>query len=75
VIELSTFIFETLRGDSEFILYQGRREADRSHLLLKELVSEHPSIRNLEQLEYEYSIREELAPDWAAQPIAIQRRE
>jgi serine/threonine protein kinase len=75
VIELSTYVFETLREDGELALYRGRRKDDRSRLLAVEPVSERPSVRSLEQLEHEYSIREELDPDWAAQPIALERRD
>jgi predicted ATPase/signal transduction histidine kinase/DNA-binding response OmpR family regulator/HPt (histidine-containing phosphotransfer) domain-containing protein len=38
-------------------------------------ISEHPSVRSLEELEREFSIREDLDPDWAAQPIALERRD
>src|SRR6476620_9317436 len=75
VIELSTYVFETLREDGELVLSRGRREGDGSRLLAVEPISAHPSVRSLEQLEHEYSFREELDPDWAAQPIALQRRD
>jgi PAS domain S-box-containing protein len=75
VRELSTYVFEVLREDGEFVLYRGRREEDGSHLLAVEPLSEHPSVRSLEQLEHEYSIREELDPDWAAQPLALERHD
>jgi predicted ATPase/signal transduction histidine kinase/CheY-like chemotaxis protein/HPt (histidine-containing phosphotransfer) domain-containing protein len=72
VIELSTYDFETLRKDGELILSRGRREADGSRLLVVQLASEHPSVRSIEQLEHEYSIREDLDPSWAAKPIALE---
>jgi PAS domain S-box-containing protein len=75
VIELSTYTFETLRRDNEFLFYRGRRECDGSRLLLVELLSERPSARSLKQLEHEYSIKEELDPEWAARPIELQRRD
>jgi serine/threonine protein kinase len=75
VIELSTYVFEPLRKDGELVLYRGRRKDDGSRLLAVEPVSERPSVRSLEQLEHEYSIREELNPHWAAQPIALERRD
>jgi serine/threonine protein kinase len=74
LIELSTYVFETLREGGEFVLSRGRRKGDGSRLLVLESVSEHPSVRSLKELEHEYSIREELDTDWAAQPIALQRR-
>jgi hypothetical protein len=75
VIELSTYVFETLREDGEYVLYRGRRRGDGSRLLAMAPVSEDPSVRSLERLEHEYSFREELEPDWAAQPIALERRD
>ena len=75
VIELSTYVFETLREDGELVLRRGRRKDDGSRLLAVEPVSERPSVRSLDQLEHEYSIREELDPDWAAQPVALERRD
>ena len=75
MIELSTYVFETLREDGELVLRRGRRKDDGSRLLAVEPVSERPSVRSLDQLEHEYSIREELDPDWAAQPVALERRD
>jgi serine/threonine protein kinase len=75
LIELSTYVFETLREGGEFVLSRGRRKGDGSRLLVSESVSEHPSVRSLKELEHEYSIREDLDTDWAAQPIALQRRD
>jgi hypothetical protein len=57
------------------VLYRGRRKDDGARLLAVEPVSERPSARSLEQLEHEYSIREKLDPDWAAQPVALERRD
>jgi serine/threonine protein kinase len=74
VIEISTFVFETLRGDGEFLLYRGRREADGCRLLLLEPVLEYPTARSIEQLEHEDSIKELINPEWAAQPIGLRRR-
>jgi serine/threonine protein kinase len=75
LIELSTYVFETLREGGEFVLSRGRRKGDGSRLLVSESVSEHPSVRSLKELEHEYSIRDDLDTDWAAQPIALQRRD
>jgi predicted ATPase/signal transduction histidine kinase/CheY-like chemotaxis protein len=75
VIELSTYVFETLREDGELVLSRGRRADGGSGLLAVGPVSQHPSVRSLERLEQEYSLRQELAPDWAAQPIALESRD
>src|ERR1700731_4624220 len=73
MIELSTYSFETLKKDGEFVLYRGRRDGDG--LLLVEAASKHPSVASLEQLNHEYSLKEELDPSWAARPLALQRHE
>jgi serine/threonine protein kinase len=71
VIELSKYIIEALGKDKEFNLYRGKRKDDESHVLLLSPVAEYPASETLERLEHEYSLREELDPAWAAQPIAI----
>src|SRR6516225_472149 len=71
VIELSKYIIEALRKDKEFNLYRGKSKDDESHVLLLSPVAEYPASETLERLEHEYSLREELDPAWAAQPIAI----
>jgi hypothetical protein len=62
LIELSTYVFETLREDGELLLNRGRRKDDGARLPAVEPVSERPSVRSLEQLEHEYSIRENSIP-------------
>src|SRR6516164_6805832 len=71
VIELSKYIIEALGKDKEFNLYRGKSKDDESHVLLLSPVAEYPPSETLERLEHEYSLREELDPAWAAQPIAI----
>ena len=71
MVALSKYVFETLREDGELVLSRGRSEGDGSNLLLVKPVSEHPSIRCLELLKHEYSLREELDSDWAVRPTAF----
>jgi PAS domain S-box-containing protein len=71
VIELSKYILEALGRDKDFNLYRGKSKDDESHVLLLSPVAEYPASETLERLEHEYSLREELDPAWAAQPIAI----
>jgi serine/threonine protein kinase len=73
VIELSKYVLEVLRKDKEFNLCRGRSEDDTSHILLLSPVVEYPAPESLKRLEYEYSLREELDPAWAARPMAIAR--
>jgi len=60
VFELSTYCFKTLREDGEFVLCRGRRDSDGASLLAVQPVSEHPSVASLEQLDHEYSLKEDL---------------
>jgi PAS domain S-box-containing protein len=75
VIELSRYVFETLREDEEFVLERGQGDRDLSAILVVAPVSEHPVPGILERLEHEYALRAELDSDWAARPLALARRE
>jgi PAS domain S-box-containing protein len=73
VIELSKYSLEALRKDKEFNLFRGTSENDPSQILVLSPVAEYPAPESLKRLEYEYSLREELDPAWAARPMAIAR--
>ena len=61
MIELSRYVFETLRENQEFALCRGRRDdGELSTILSLAPVPEHPDPAILERLEHEYSLREEL---------------
>src|ERR1700747_1179208 len=76
VIELSQYVFETLREDEEFAFRRGRRhDGALPAILLVAPVSEYPGPAILERLDQEYSLREELDSDWAARPLNLIRRE
>ena len=76
MIELSRYVFETLRQDAEFAFCRGRsNDGDVPTILSVAPVSEHPIPSILERLEHEYSLREELDSDWAARPLTLARRE
>ena len=75
MIELSRYIFETLREDEEFVLQRGHGDRDLSGILVVVPVSEHPVPAILERLEHEYALRDELASDWAARPLTLARSE
>ncbi len=75
MIELSEFVFETVREDGELALSQGRREKEPSGILVVSPVSEHPALGSLERLKHEYALRDELDRDWAAQPLALVHHE
>jgi len=48
-------------------------EDDNSQILVVSPVAEYPAPEILKRLEYEYALREELDPAWAARPIEIAR--
>src|SRR5215469_694231 len=73
-IELSSYVYETLRADEEFGLYRARGEGDLSTVLVVAPVSEYPSLGTLACLEHKYSFRDELDPDWAVRPLALARQ-
>jgi serine/threonine protein kinase len=76
MIELSRYVFETLREDREVALCRGRKDdGELPTILLVAPVSEHPIPAILERLEHEYSLRDELNSDWAARPLTVARRE
>ena len=73
MVDLSRYIFEALRKDEEFVLYRGQSKDDASQVLVRSLAAQRPTPESLKQLEHEYSLKEELDPTWATQPIAIAR--
>jgi hypothetical protein len=75
VIELSSYALETLREDKEYVLYRGRRAGGQPDILVATPVSEYPAAGVLDRLEHEYTLRDELDPEWAASPLALVRQE
>jgi PAS domain S-box-containing protein len=75
VIELSRCVYQRLRVDEEFALSRARQDGEQSTVLVVAPVSEYPSLGSLARLEHEYSLRDELDPDWALRPLALTRRE
>jgi serine/threonine protein kinase len=75
VIELSRYVYQTLRADEEFALSRARQDGEQSTVLVVAPVSEYPALGSLARLEHEYALRDELDPDWALRPLALTRRE
>src|SRR5262249_8289429 len=75
VMELSAYLFETLREDGEFLLHRGQQRSRIDGvlppILVVEPVGEHPAPGSLRRLEHEYALRAELAPGWAVRPLAL----
>jgi predicted ATPase len=75
VIELSEFVFETVREDGELALSRGRREREPSAILVLAPASEYPAFGALDRLEHEYSLRDQLDPEWSARPLALSHQQ
>jgi predicted ATPase/signal transduction histidine kinase/PAS domain-containing protein len=75
VIELSKYVFATLREDEEFVLKRGQGDRELSAILVVVPVSERPAPGILERLEHEYGLRAEVDSNWAARPLTLTRRE
>jgi len=74
VLDLSTYVFERLHEDDEFILYRGHaKRADLRSILLLAAVSAYPTLETLKKIDHEYSLRGELDAGWAARPLAVTR--
>src|SRR6195256_5433189 len=74
VIELSRYVYQTLRADEEFALSRARQD-EQSTVLVAAPVSEYPALGSLARLEHEFALRDELDPGWALRPLALIRRE
>jgi PAS domain S-box-containing protein len=75
VIELSTYIFEAIREEGEYVLYRGQKGDERSSLPMAESTSNGPAIHSLADSKDETSIQEKLDPERGTPPVAIQRRD
>jgi PAS domain S-box-containing protein len=75
MIELSRCVYQRLRADEEFALSRVRQDGEQSTVLVVAPVSEYLPLGSLARLEHEYSLRDELDPDWALRPLALSRRE
>src|SRR5260370_11636656 len=73
LIELSRYVYETLRADEEFALSRARRDGELSTVLVLTPVSEYPALGSLARLEHEYSFRAQVDLGWAARPPALTR--
>jgi len=55
MIELSSYVFEALREDKEFILNRGRNKDDAVQVLVLSPAVRRPALESLKRLEHEYS--------------------
>ena len=75
MVELLKYEFEPLREDGALILYRVRSREEQVETLVLSLLGERPLPESVKRLENEYSLREELDPAWAAQPICLAAHE
>ncbi|MBV8141042.1 MAG: serine/threonine protein kinase [Verrucomicrobia bacterium] len=75
MIELSRYNFESLRTGKEFNLYRGRGVGEFLPILVRAPSSERPEPATLKRLEHEYSLRNDLDPEWAARPLGLSQLE
>ena len=75
MIELSEFVFETVREDGELVLSRGYSGGELSRVLVWTPLSKYPALGTLDRLEHEYALRDELESDWAARPLALSHYE
>ena len=74
-MELSQYMFEPLREDEEFLLYEGRpRPSEAAPVLLLAPVSTRPELESLKKIEHEYSLRSALDSAWAVRPLELSER-
>src|SRR5271165_1600371 len=71
----SEYVLERIRDGAEFTLYRARQGGDASPVLVVAPAAEQPLPRSLQRLEHEYSLAGQLAPSWAARPLALTRHE
>ncbi|MBV8213561.1 MAG: AAA family ATPase, partial [Verrucomicrobia bacterium] len=62
-----------MQTGKEFSLYRGRGAGEVLPILVRAPSSERPEPATLKELEHEYSLRNDLDPEWAARPIALSR--
>jgi PAS domain S-box-containing protein len=71
-VDLSGYVFQPIREDSEFVLYRGRaKDLEPSSVLLLSPVSRRPSIETLRKIDNEYSLKGELDTAWAVRPLGV----
>jgi predicted ATPase len=66
---------DTLREDGELVLYRGQTNDDPTPVLLLTSSALRPTPSSLGRIEHEYSLRAELDPAMAVQPVALTRSE
>ena len=75
MVNLAQYRLEPLHRGGEFILYRGLRqskaEVSPPSILALSPAMEPPAPASIRKIEHEFSLKEELNPAWAIQPIAL----
>jgi serine/threonine protein kinase len=71
----SDWQLEIVRRDAEFVLYRGQRGGVSAPMLMLAPASDQPESSSLQRLEHEYSLRDELDPEWAVWALELVRYE
>jgi predicted ATPase/signal transduction histidine kinase len=72
-LDLSSYAFESLWKDAEFVRYRGTRKIEPRHILAVAPASKRPGQRIFRRLEHEYALRARLDPACAVVPLALAR--
>jgi hypothetical protein len=75
MMEPSRDALQTLWEDGEFVLSRGRREGDRSPLLVLAPAVDQPAPVSRQRLAHACGLRGALDPAWAARPLALVRHQ
>ena len=71
-VQRSEYALEPLRQDDQFTLYRDRSAGPEARrILVLGPASTHPGPDTLRRIDHEYSLRNELDSEWAAQPLAL----
>jgi predicted ATPase len=71
--ELSSFAFETVWNDGEFILSKITPVDESSPILALAPAVDQPAVATIARLEHAYALRSDLHPAWAARPVELVR--
>jgi PAS domain S-box-containing protein len=74
-MDLSGYWLETLREDSETVLYRGHEPDTTATVLVIAPASRKPAAAHVERLEHEYALRNQLDPGWAVEPLGLARHQ
>jgi PAS domain S-box-containing protein len=71
-MDLSGYSLETLREDSELVLYRGRSHSSNDTILVLAPVSRQADSSHLERFQHECALRGQLDGAWAIQPLRLE---